>query len=372
MRNLLSESTQASDSLNQLIQALEDAGDTEAMEWTVDMSIPEQSWEVYSQLMNTAPYISDTVMGAAIEKEEVLPDVMLRDVMVASPESAKDDILLRKLDERSNQMPGYMLGQILQGRSLVSVYGDLMARQAYQNNIQAQALKHLKLYYSSNIQALDDSLVILLEKQNSLHAKYSLAFLYLQQNDSIAAIGILNQIPTQFALDEGQQWEHNQLVTYVNLIQLQNDLSPDSTVMALLSTLAGTQKGHARVYARNTLLAMNAMDYMEPIYLPGPTKSALADEYRELIKLAKEHEILQIQPNPAKDYLIVTWEMDKLSANLVLMISSLDGKIIKEIPVNGNSNQKVVDTSKLQAGIYIVSLHSQNQLIDSEKISIIK
>ncbi len=375
MRSLLNESTRASDSLSQLIQALEDAGDTESLEWTVDMSNPEQTYEVYDQLMNTAPYISDTVMGAAIEKEDVLPDAMIRDVMVASPESAKNDELLHKLEERSNPMPGYMLGQILQGRSLVSVYGDLLARKAYHNNIHALALKNLKYHYvsdTSNTFASLDSLKSLLEKQNSLSANYNLAFLYQYQNDSTATMDVLNQIPNQFALDENQLEEHNQLVSYINLIQQLDNAPLDSSTVEILNTMATGGSGITRVYARNILLALDAIDYNEPIILPGSAKSALADEYRQLIRLAKVHEVLRVQPNPAKDYFIAKWDMDKPYENLVVRLSSLDGKMIQEVPVSGKANQKVMDTGKLQAGIYIVSLHSQNQVIDSKKVSIVK
>jgi len=258
---------------------------------------------------------------------------------------------------------------------LVSVYGDLLARKAYHNNIHALALKNLKYHYvsdTSNTFASLDSLKSLLEKQNSLSANYNLAFLYQYQNDSTATMDVLNQIPNQFALDENQLEEHNQLVSYINLIQQLDNAPLDSSTVEILNTMATGGSGITRVYARNILLALDAIDYNEPIILPGSAKSALADEYRQLIRLAKVHEVLRVQPNPAKDYFIAKWDMDKPYENLVVRLSSLDGKMIQEVPVSGKANQKVMDTGKLQAGIYIVSLHSQNQVIDSKKVSIVK
>ncbi|MFU8844742.1 MAG: S8 family peptidase, partial [Bacteroidales bacterium] len=112
----------SADSLSLLIQDLEDSGNTQTLKWEIDLSVPQQALQVYNQIMSVTPFVSDTVMAAAIEKESVLIDAMIRDVMVASPESAKDDKLLEKLDNRFNPIPDYMLGQILQGRSLVSAY----------------------------------------------------------------------------------------------------------------------------------------------------------------------------------------------------------------------------------------------------------
>jgi len=105
MKSLITLSGQKADSVNAIIEVLKDGGSTEALKWEVDMSTPPETYTVYNELMNNSPYISDTVMESAIEKEEVLPNVMIRDVMVANPHNAKDESLLEKIGERSDPMP---------------------------------------------------------------------------------------------------------------------------------------------------------------------------------------------------------------------------------------------------------------------------
>jgi hypothetical protein len=78
--------------LNMLI----DAGDTESLFWDVYMSTSPEAMQVYQELMTVSPYLSDTVVSAAIIKEDVLVDAMLRDIMVANPHTAKSGKLLWK------------------------------------------------------------------------------------------------------------------------------------------------------------------------------------------------------------------------------------------------------------------------------------
>ena len=101
---------QKADSLQEIISALEDGGNTIELNEDVEWSVPPESMEVYNELMSNSPYLTDTVIGAAIEKEDVLANAMIRDVMVANPQSSKDDELIEKLDERSNTVPEYMMG----------------------------------------------------------------------------------------------------------------------------------------------------------------------------------------------------------------------------------------------------------------------
>nr|NQU92404.1 hypothetical protein [Bacteroidota bacterium] len=62
-----------------------DGGDTETLNSEVETSTPPEAVEVYTELMAESPNLSETVVETSIEKEEVLPNAMIRDVMVANP-----------------------------------------------------------------------------------------------------------------------------------------------------------------------------------------------------------------------------------------------------------------------------------------------
>ncbi len=60
---------------------------------------------IYTELIDKSPYLSDTVVSTAIEKEKVLPGAMIRDVMVANPHTAKNDELINKLMNAGHHCP---------------------------------------------------------------------------------------------------------------------------------------------------------------------------------------------------------------------------------------------------------------------------
>ena len=170
MKNTMATSEQKADSIQNIINILKDGGSTGDMKAEVEFSAPPQAYAVYNELMNSSPYISDTVMAAAIEKEDVLPNVMIRDVMVANPHNAKNDALMEKIEGRTNPMPDYMKAQILQGGSLVSLFENLQSNLAFYEQQRKIAFNALVEHYITD--TIDpagsiDSLTVLLQNENS-------------------------------------------------------------------------------------------------------------------------------------------------------------------------------------------------------------
>jgi hypothetical protein len=144
------------------LDVLVDGGDTEGLNTEVETSIPPETIQVYNELMDKSPYLSDTVVSSAIEKEDVLPNAMIRDIMVANPQTAKSNELMDKLDERWNPLPEYMKAQILQGKSIVSIKEQLESELSAYKLQRAKAFNGLVRWFMNdtlNPVASSDSLV---------------------------------------------------------------------------------------------------------------------------------------------------------------------------------------------------------------------
>jgi hypothetical protein len=167
-----------------------DGGNTEGLNFEVLTSYPEEALTIRQELIEKSPYLSDTVMISSIEKDDVLPSAMIRDILIQNPQAPKSTKILKALDERQDTIPDYMMEEIMQG---VNTYGakELLEQELGGHiAIRDRAWNKLNLYFkndTANRNASFDSLISLNIDESRLCCKYKLAFMYLDKNDSINA-----------------------------------------------------------------------------------------------------------------------------------------------------------------------------------------
>ncbi|MCK4677804.1 MAG: T9SS type A sorting domain-containing protein, partial [Bacteroidales bacterium] len=370
---------QKADSTQTELYTLIDGGDTDELNTDVVMSFPDEALEVRQQLLDESPYLSDSVMKSAIYKEDVLPNAMIRDVLVANPQSAKSDDVLDALDYRWDPMPDYMMDEIMAGED------SLGSKEIME--IQIKGFKHLRnlafnelvgIYLRDTINSwAPDSLEALLQNENSLSAKYSLAFYYLEKGDTALMNSELNNIPTAFTLSAGEQQTHQDYLIYMGLLKgLQydtiNNHYPDSSQVATLFALADTCYDLPSAYARNMLMHFGLFSYDEPVYFPLALNSSVTwqNPFKE-IEYPKTSS-LSLFPNPAGDYFIVEYAIAHSYEQAMIVIHNMKGKLVRNFYIRGKQNQVVIPTGDLNNGVYIVSLYINNKFEDSKKITLLK
>jgi hypothetical protein len=368
------------DSLENILNLLIDGGNTEATQSEVDNSLPPETMDVYTGLMNKSPYLSDTVISTAIEKEEVLPGAMIRDIMVANPNTAKSDELMNKLDERYDPLPEYMKAQILQGRSIISIREENEAKLAACRLDEAKGFSSLIRGLkkdSINPAALHDSLVQAFANRNTLQAKYNLAFLYLNNGDTQTGQFVLDTIPLAFTLDNRQQAWHQLMDSYYSLLSSlaisgENILEADSAQTVVLNNIQDGGFGAAKAYARNILLALDEMVYEEPIILPDLFKTSEAiDAYEDLLSKAIDAPgFIKVYPNPAKDFMMIAYELES-ETTATVKVSDINGKPFYSKVLHNRTDQFVIDTRQWKVGLYIATLRVKGDIVESVKFTVI-
>ncbi len=367
------------ESTEAILAALVDGGDTEALNTDVETSTPPETVTVYNELMGKSPNLSETVVESTIEQETVLPNAMVRDVMVANPHTAKSQVLLDMLDERFDPMPDYMKAQILAGRSIQTLKQELESGLAGYKLQKAKAMNAIVSYYREELEDpadVSDSLLALFQADNTLNSAYRIAWLYLERDEYQQGLNVMGDIPSLFGLDEeGQQDYTNISGIYTMLSGLyQNGNTIESlseTELAGLQTLTVGDAGLARAYARNILIALGELEYDEPILQPDFLKSSMAlEDYNELLK-AEAPQQLQVYPNPSKGYVILEYKIETEAEGLI-EIKDITGKTIKTIPATEKQDQVTVITENWQTGVYIANLTVNGKSIESVKFTIVK
>lgn len=380
-KSRMASSGETSESLGLVLASLEDGGNTAALQSEVDNSTPPETMEVYTELMTTSPYLSDTVVESAIYKENVLPNAMIRDVMVANPQSAKNDNLLSSIDDRVDPMPDYMKAQILQGKSLIGAMEELLASRAYHQQNYNSAYKYCVNHYlkdTINPEESYNNLINLLSEQSSIDSRYQLAALFLQKGEISEATTILENIETEFSLNTIEQEQNEQNLAYYNLMAnlIENSIDIQDLTeqqLTLLEEIEYASDGNAKVFARNINVNLGLSVYREPYLLPNLNKSAQAQlQEDELMEHLDDIHYIEVFPNPAKDYIIIEYTLEQESEQAYLQLSDLSGKVIYQENISGLKDQKHIDTRSYKAGNYILSLISNQKVLETTKLSIVK
>ena len=367
----------------QAIQAelteLVDGGNTEAMNTDVLTSIPDEALEIHDQLLSESPYLSDTVMKSAISKENVLPNAMIRDVLVANPQAAKSEDVLTELDNRWDPMPDDMMDEIMAGKDSLGAKEILDSKLAKYSLDRSNAFHTLvRLYKNDTTDAsAKDSLIAFLTNDEALQSKYSLTFLYQQFNDSIQADAVLNSIPDDFDLTGEQQVIHS---NYMSLFGVLRALLHDSlSILELnesqintLQLLAEDDQYVPGVFARNILLANGLSDYEEPVILPDPYKlSPINKNETKKVTTINRTTNLAIYPNPAKKYFIVEYQLEKDAMDIQIEILDMISRKVVEMTLHGQHDQVVVPVNNWHQGIYLVRLMANGRLMESRKVAVV-
>ncbi|MBN1340231.1 MAG: T9SS type A sorting domain-containing protein [Bacteroidales bacterium] len=337
--------------------------------------MPPDAYDLYMSLMGKSPYLSDSVLMAAIEKESVLPNVLIKDILVANPQAAKSTDVMDKVDEKSDPMTPEMVAEILLGKYLVATKEKLEAKLSYYRQQRSNALKYLKqLYRNDTIDPfVQDTLIYLLENEQGLQEKYELVFEYVKRENWPAAMTLLGNLPVMYPFDSYRQEaydDHCQLILiYQELYQA--GYGPDSLSEvqgSILEQLADNTQNIAGSYARNILIETNGHEYTEPVLLPetGPKSGNIVFDLPDPATFTPEY--IKIYPNPAKDYIII----ELLTGNVdgaTVRVFDIQGKPVRVTEIPAEQQHYALPVEDLQKGIYYLKVELNGKTLESKKFS---
>jgi len=365
------------DSVQALLTALIDGGNSDVLEQQVLQSMPPEAYDLYMGLMGKSPYLSDSVLIAAIEKENVLPNVLLKDILVANPQAAKSEQVMQKVGEKAYPLSDEMLAEVLLGKYIVAAKEKLEAQVDWYRHNRAMALNRLKQYYLSdtvNGSSLD-SLILLLESENGLQEKYELVFAYMQKGNWGNAQNTIIAISSSYNLNGQQQQTFSDFIDYIQVMDSlyasdTNYLGLSGQQKTVLTGLADYADNRIGSYARNILMGIGEYAYSEPILLPEEgLKSSSAIQITEPV--LKSYPKIKVYPNPASNHIIV----EMLTGNLngaIISLYDIEGKLLRSIAMRGRVQRKLISLTGFDKGIYLLKVSYGGKTIGTDKITIIK
>lgn len=364
------------DSISDLLALMVDGGDTDGTTTDVETAWPDETMEIRDDLLGKSPYLSDTVMITTVLQEEVLPAAIVTEVLVANPQSAKSDKVLDEVYARED-ITDSQIDQIEANETVTGAKESLEIKKAAYTGQRDYALSRLIVAYRNDTSIVNatDSIIAFLNTQDFAGAKYQLAFEYLANGDLQMAQDTLEAIPDNYELDAAALDEQAQLEDYfdvvVTLAQSGNNIFQMTAAQKSdLYTVYNNSTGGAGALAKNVLLTADTLTYKEGYILP--TEGAKTGKVRRRRANRNfESDKLKVYPNPARDYVIVEYQLAEDVEKVVVKIIDNNAYIRKTIERLSNQDFIVIDTRGMKTGTYIVHVSANGKLVGVGKYIIV-
>lgn len=357
------------------LDAIVDGGSTTELHQVVTSSTPDEGLALRNQLIADSPYLSDTILKTSIIKEEVLNNAMLRDVLVSNPQTAKSAQMVEMLDSRMVPMTDEMKNEVLAGQLITSAKENLEATiSSYKHDVWVKFSTLCNLYANDTLHTWQsDTIGLLLAGANTPGTRYQLAFWQLFKGNPATAQQVMNNIPSEFTLDAGEQSLHTRYTTLLNeLIEFENNpsitIEPGTAIYEVLMQLSTSGEDKPAALSRNILLSDNLIIYEEPIKLDDGLKSMPI--YKPELK-AVQSQKLRVFPNPANTFITVSWNVPGQETN-ILMIHDANGRQVLTRPLQGQHNEAIVDITGFVNGTYAVIITQGGKTVATETLVIAK
>ncbi len=303
---------------------------------------------------------------------------MVKDVLVANPQSAKSEEVMTELDNRINPLPEYMLDEIEEGRYILGEKEIMEAAKSQYRHQQGIYINMLKAYYKNDAEniAYSDSLINLLNTINTPDAKYELVLEYLYRKEYNLASSVLNDIPGEFELSNMQQDVHQEYLSIYPIIEdmHMNGISVfglDSTQYSTLDSLSVDIQSLPGAYARNILLFSNMGNYEEPYILPDTSLKNLVyfEEKTEYSNISAPK--FKLYPNPSSEYVAVEYNLENEGCDGYITFTNNHGQEMQKIHVSAQKHSLIISTRDYPGGTYFVSLSCNEQHLETKKLIIL-
>jgi hypothetical protein len=354
---------------------LTDAGNTTAMALDVQTSYPDETMEVRQQLLDASPFLSDTVMVSAVEKENVLPNSIITEVLTANPQSAKSDKVLNKLNERYNQPNDNQMAAIYANDTVIGHKQLLESKRDFYAGKKAQEVYRLVRMFENDtaITARNDSIESALANISTPSAMYKRAFCRWLNTDSTGVINSLNDILSDFDLNTAETDYHNYFEDYFEvLLTLQSKQKTfgdlDSTQKTVLYNIMDNTYEQLQAYARNLLIYTDGLEYHEPYIEMDTSSREKSAVYHPVFGNGWPQDVyFKLYPNPANEYIALEYDLGYNTENPVVEIVTLSGVHTETFRLPGIQGVKIVDLRDWQTGTYIIRLTANSKTLQNEK-----
>jgi len=355
------------------LRNLTDNGNTPQMlAWVQLANDAAAADEVYTKIMQQAPFTSDAVLEAFSKKESGFSVDMIRDILCQHPQAAKSEQIKENLDLRLHQLPQTMRDQINEGRNIRSEKEQMELHAARHKRTRDRIISRAIQQLAADTIDRSTDMIKFLKNTGSISFDYRLAEIYDAQNKNELANQTLSSIGTR-AISEKAASDYDDYMNFRTMMQTwkaaEKDLSTltDENIQVLHQYAVRPNITSAKAIA--LLELNNIFEYTERVYFPDMQEITQTSDESEGIDIGDK---LLLYPNPAQSYITVDYKTASQTNDLSLVITDIMGKVIYEQKLDARQSVVTIPTLQYPNGQYFCTLKRNNKTIITEKVILIK
>lgn len=339
-------------------ETLIDGGNTDALIQDLDQASSADENATFQMMMELSPYLSQEVMLALIQREDLLSTNHLTLILTANTSSAKSMAIRLALDAREAQLSDDQRSMIDQGRLLISEKEQLESRIAYHHRRYKGILdrERVKIMEDTSItdkgRALEE---IMGDYENVGHRYFRIEF-SIRSGHLEEARALLDSISSDFELLGTEPQEYQDYRYCFGLLIDEEEVPEGAT--DILMQIAERSASRASGLAQSILHTSADMHFVEPVVLPH-----LGDEeaIEEGVNIENPAVLkYSISPNPASEKLNLKSIVIHDSKNISLEVRDTSGKLLIEQKVLGYNGISSIEVPVLSSGIYLLIIRDLN------------
>jgi parallel beta-helix repeat protein len=355
----------------ELLALMVDGGNTQKTVNAIETVQEGQEINLMSDLLDKSPFLSEEALVKTAVEEDVLPAIIVANVLEANPQAAKSVEVQTALDNRANPMPDYLRQLIDQGLDVVSAKEELEMALGENKMLKEQVLSDIITAYL-NDQTTDRSAdaEALMLAENSPSYDYLMVNRYLSTNRMTEAQTLFNAMPGKYSFSDAQMVEYNQMAQIVAIhvaLGHANYFELTAEQKNQLYLLANDGATRAGALARGILVLVDRAEFPVPeITIPegGNKNQRIPMEEKPIFSF-------NVQPNPANDYFVVEYNLaTKEFETAELRLFNNQGKQVYQQKLTKQAFQLLITTEQFEPGIYLCRLYKDSKEVGANPLVI--
>ncbi len=361
--------------VNSLYTSLIDGGSTDDELNLVESAGVDDMMLVRSKLLGDSPHLSREVLKRIADRTDVFPDIAIFDILANNPDELKNEELLSYLENKENPLPDYMieiLREVSSGTTYKTVLHQEMTKYQHQRNGAAGDIIR---------SILNDTIVEIgllrdwLDNLGGFESDKAIIGTYIKESDFENALLLADILPSIYNLQGDELDVYND---FVRLLELENTLHDEQRAwydltqneLQLINEIAEDNESSEGARAQSILESFYDKRFHNCQTLTGGSsykKGELGQNWKSEIYGFN----VIVSPNPAKDWVVIEYDLPFGQTTAKLSIANSSGKTVEDVLISGQRGEKIIVTEKFSQGVYVYTITS-GEFVKSGKIVIAK